>query len=215
MARALGAIAAATGSKVVHHSFKAYSDKLRAWEKQRQRAILNGARSGLRLARKDAMRRFAQHGIGRRIWGKEFTGRGGVTKRSNLPTFIKLERLRWFGGKLTSALKAKGIPALVEKGGRTKPHRILPIKSSVAIKSMRREARHAALKLTDEQVASGLVGVLSAGKGKGFIARYVQHPGSRIAPRPSLYPALRAHERIIVEKIDERLQRSLEQGKVA
>jgi len=167
-------------------SFKAYAAGIRKWETgQRRRAITLGARSGLRLAHRDAMKRFTSHGIGRAIWGRDVTSSGGARKGSNLPTFIKLEKTRWTARGLEGALKAKGLPALVERGGRTRPHTITS-KSDGVIK----------------------FSLPSLPGGFGFAPK-VKHPGAVVPSRPFMRPALEGHVGLIARKIDERLAASV------
>lgn len=172
------------------NSFKAYADQLRRWDQRaRRKAITLGARAGLRIAYRDATKRFASRGLGRRIWGRDVTGAGGIRKRSNLGAFVRLQRVKWIPRGLVSAIHLKGLAAMVEMGGRTKPHQIpkRPTRDVLAF-------------------VSG---------GTTVFARKVQHPGAAVSRDPFARPALESNAGQIAAKIDERLQASLNREGVA
>ena len=79
-------------------------------------AILNGIRNQVRqtitVVKSDIR---TKSGIGRRIWGKNGSG---------LNKIVTLVKARSAGGLVETGIKLKGLPAIIETGGRIKAHTI-------------------------------------------------------------------------------------------
>ena len=128
-----------------------------------QRTIRNAFRRGANRIGADAKKRFRGRGVGR-IWAKRVKG---------LP--ISVGRARITEGSAEIDITAKGLAALQETGGRTKPHAIKPR----SVKAL----------------------AFSAG-GKHVFARSVRHPGSQIARIPSVDQALDAGAGKVMDEIE-------------
>ena len=77
-------------------------------------AILNGIRNQVRqtitVVKSDIR---TKSGLGRRIWGK---------KASGINSIVTLVKARSAGGLVETGIKLKGMAAMIESGGQTKPH---------------------------------------------------------------------------------------------
>lgn len=124
--------------------------------KAANRAVRNGLRRAASRGVTRARKNFSKRGIGRRIFGKN---RSGLTK---LVTVGRPE-----SGALAEAsieIKVKGIPGLMEEGGRTKPHRI--------------------------KARSGSRLAFRTRTGQLVRPAEVKHPGSRVPKTPGVEPEL-------------------------
>jgi hypothetical protein len=93
------------------------ASKLRelAGEKGLKKVISNGMRRGLRVGKKVALKTLRGSGVGRALWIKRGSGVA--------PVKVSYPNVRQSRNTYTSALQEKGMAALIEKGGRTRPHR--------------------------------------------------------------------------------------------
>lgn len=130
-------------------------------------------RKGMLQIRAAAYSEFRSSGIGRRIWGgdgisRSFIGplmQGQRRKSSNLGKFIRTKVAKRSNTGFTLTFEVKGLPAMVEEGGQTRPHEIAP-------------------KLAEFLVYRTKSGVLHVSKGP------VQHPGGPVAKDPYLGPEI-------------------------
>ncbi len=89
--------------------------------------VERGLFGALFRARDRGFVRLKEIGIARRIWGTDRVAFSGGAKSSNLGTYAYPIPLGADGrGGLVMGLRLSGIPAMIEAGGRTKPHKILP-----------------------------------------------------------------------------------------
>lgn len=142
---------------------EAKADIARLKGKTLDKVLTNALRRTARRVKADAIKDIGSRGIGRRIWGK---------KPSGLKKLLKVERVRFDGAKLTVDLVSKGIPAMIESGGRTAAH---------DIKAQRRGPK-----------GKRLLSFRAAG-GAGAVPE-VRHPGSNIPQRPWISPAITKNE---------------------
>lgn len=138
--------------------------------------IKNALRRGAARVKKDAMADIGSRGIGRRIWGKNSKG---------LKKVLRTGRVEKDGpGGFAITLTARGIPAMIETGGKIAAH---------VIKAFRRGP-----------TGKRLLSFRKSG-GSGAVPE-VQHPGARVPRRPWIQPALDRHvsqtERDIVAAVD-------------
>lgn len=126
----------------------------------------NAMKRVLRRARTVAAGKIRSRGIGRALWGKG---------RSTATLSLKVERVKRSGTTLSGGLEAKGVAAMIDQGGMTKPHVIKPKNGTVL-----------ALKLPG---------------GRAF-ARAVRHPGSRIPAQPFMKTAQAAVESDLPKELD-------------
>lgn len=94
-----------------------FAAALRAVGPDINRRIGNVLGAGLSRAEKYAVEDFTSRGIGRGIFGRKPDG--VLRQRAISRTRVTIQGNRFIGG-----LKAQGLAALQEGGGRTKPHRI-------------------------------------------------------------------------------------------
>lgn len=132
-----------------------------------RKAVSNGLRRGIRAARADAVATGSRIGILRGIFG---------TKPGGLRALVKTVRVARNGSVYTAGMQVKGVAAMVEEGGRIKPHTITPKNASVL-----------------------------AFKGGAGFARSVQHPGAAVPKRPFIGPALQRGTGRVVDEIDKGL----------
>jgi hypothetical protein len=77
-------------------------------------AILNGIRNQVRQTITTVKRDIrTRSGLGNRIWGKNGSG---------LNKIVTLVKSRAAGGQVETGIKLKGMAAMIESGGQTKPH---------------------------------------------------------------------------------------------
>lgn len=103
-------------------------------------------------ARTAAVREFTAHSIGRKLFGRRDRGAFKI---------IQLEPIRAEGDTVTATLKALGLAAIQEQGGRIKPHIIKPRRAKV---------------------------LAYAQAGAPAFARIVHHPGATMPAHPALVP---------------------------
>lgn len=87
-----------------------------AGDKGLKRAIVNGMRRGLTKGKADALRAVRASGVGRVLWLAR--GRSGTP-----PLIVTASKVTQAGNSYKSALKEKGMAALIQTGGRTKRHK--------------------------------------------------------------------------------------------
>lgn len=91
-----------------------------AGEKGLKRVIVNSIKRGMTVGRKDALAKLRASGVGRAL-----TLQRKKRGPTNVPPLIvTVGKVRQNGTEYTSSLQEKGMAALIEKGGHTKPHRI-------------------------------------------------------------------------------------------
>jgi hypothetical protein len=130
---------------------------LKGFGPQVMRSLGNAFRRELRHTRSDALARFRNTTIGRRMPRRDSGG------------LVALSRVRREDGGLVATLSAKGLAGLVETGGRTQPHRVRHPGGPVASHPFLRPAAEG---LTDrvaaemrEAILAIWVGRLLAGEG--------------------------------------------------
>lgn len=157
--------------------------RLRATSNDLEKAIIGGLRAWNLLSLRTAKNEFFLNGSGPPD-RRKLTSRSGKLRNSIKP--IEPRRRK---GVYEAGLKAggAGVPyaAIHEFGGRTRAHRIQP--------------RHA-------RVLSWL------DKGTRRYARYVNHPGSKIPPRPYLRPALEKNIRQLEKQLTVALETAFARG---
>jgi len=141
-------------------TFAEAARRLREWPKAIDKEVTLGVRRWSTAVRTAAVTRLMERGIGFSVWG---LGKRGVTHARK---YVKRLRVVKVGDIFKAGWTISGLPALVEVGGRTKPHRI---------------ARHDGKPLR-----------IRVGGGRWVTVKQVQHPGSRINARPFLAPTARA-----------------------
>jgi hypothetical protein len=155
---------------------QARADLARLQGKGLDNVLKNAMRRGARRVREESIKDISRKGLGRRIWGKKPKGlrkqvvAGKVEKAS--PAGFSVE------------ITVKGLPGMMELGGRTEAHDI--------------KARKAGPK------GKRLLSFRASG-GEGAVAE-VRHPGSNIHKDPSVEPNLAKHspqiERDITAAVD-------------
>lgn len=133
-------------------------------------AILRGLKRGVGRARKPALERLRASGVGRAL----------TTRKKGLPgtprLIVSVSRAKQTGPEsFEVALQAKGMAALIDQGGRTKPH---------------------AIEAKSDQLLS-----FQARDGRSVHVRRVSHPGSNVPRVSSLEPALRGAEPGVAREI--------------
>jgi hypothetical protein len=118
-------------------------------DRELPRAQKNGARRGLRAGRKLILAELPKRGVLRSIFGK---------KKSGLNVLVKVNQVRPRGDGFASSIELRGLAALQETGGHTKPHDIGPLRK----KALR----------------------FNAGGVSHFSREPVHHPGSRVPAAP-------------------------------
>lgn len=165
--------------------------RFRNLAKEIEREQINGIRRATHAWRKKAFGLFSQRGIGK-VFGERTAvlgrkPRGANTKQARV--IIKRERVVSKGnGIYETGLLLKGFAALVEAGGRTKPHEI--------------------------KAAEG--GVLAwQGPSGTLFARRVKHPGSQIPRNPFVEDAGRQSEGEFKRQMEIAAQRAIALAKLA
>jgi hypothetical protein len=131
------------------------------------RAQENGMKRGLRRARKIALGELPRRGVLRRIFQKKPKGLG---------VLITLHRVRFHGTSVIGALQLKGLAAIQEVGGRTKPHVIKP--------SLKKALR------------------FEGSSGTHFQRVGVRHPGSKMPAIPVLPGVMAEAAPVIMKEIE-------------
>lgn len=148
------------------------ADALERFGKEAGREQINAIRRGMTFARGLVIERIRRTGVGRALWGRKVKGARLMVPR---------QRVTRSGNVIHGGLLLRGLAAMVEAGGRTQPHVILPKNASIL-----------ALKLPGGAVA---------------FATKVQHPGSRIPAQPSAQAAMREALPRIAAEIDKGMQK--------
>lgn len=159
------------------------------WPKASAEAIGKGAKRGLDYAAKLALREVQKTGLGRALIGRY--GISGLDKLAqgalrikHVRIFISTAKLDHRGNLYYSGLVAKGFSALIETGGKTKPHGIDASPGKILANVKTRE---------------------------GF-GKHVHHPGSRVPREPYLERSVQAAQGRITAEIDkgfDKLQQAL------
>lgn len=143
---------------------------------------------------------FSNVGIGRKIWGSRSTA-VLAGKKSNLDTFVHPTKLE---GNLVAGIMAVGIPAMIEKGGRTKPHAIYPWRSGAKFVTSRKLGLQELGRFTVRRGRKTLVGGGALKLKGGQYVRWVKHHSAQIPKRPTIRPLL--------ERAESLLRRYMERG---
>jgi hypothetical protein len=136
-----------------------------------RRSFLRALEKRSSEARTAGVREFTQHGIGRRIFG--WANEGAYKIITLLPTRVD-------GDSIVATLRAVGLAALQETGGRIRPHLIKPKRASILA--------------FETRGAAGFGGDLA-------FARLVHHPGGALPKHPALLPAAEKVPAIALEDI--------------
>jgi hypothetical protein len=145
---------------------------LERFGKEAPREQINAIRRGMTFARSLVIDRIRRTGVGRALWGRKAKGARLMVPR---------QRVTRSGNVIHGGLLLKGLAAMIETGGRTRSHVILPKNAGVL-----------ALKLSGGAVA---------------FATKVVHPGSRIPAQPSAQEAMREAVPRIAQEIDRGMQK--------
>ena len=145
---------------------------------QFDRVVANAFRRGTRRIREDAIKRLTSGGVGRKLWGKKPKGARAQVKQGKIVTR---------GAGVSTEFVVQGMAALQDQGGRTKPHPIP--KSARALEAARARGKVFHLK--------SLGNVFVSVKNKP-----IQHPGSNVARRPFMDPAISAGSPAIDKDIE-------------
>jgi hypothetical protein len=91
--------------------------ELRKFARMLDRPVINAFRRGVRRIATEVRTKMRGEGIGRSIWGR---------KPASLTKQVYGMRVTKVGDELTTGVKLKGLPAMIEEGGRVRPHQIKP-----------------------------------------------------------------------------------------
>lgn len=138
-----------------------------------KRAITNGMKRGLSVGRAQALKDLRSKGVGRALWLRRNSKKKGIS--GTPPLVVTVGKVRQSGGEYSSSLQEKGMAALIEKGGRTKAHKIQAKGSKLL------------------HFGSG---------GRWSFAKVVSHPGSMVQAQPHLARAAAAAGAAIPPQID-------------
>jgi hypothetical protein len=153
----------------------------------------------------DEIKRHFVHGtsIGRRTWAPaEARGR-----KSNLDHFIRPMRVTVGPGGVRGGIEMRGLPALVEAGGRTKPHAIFPHDSRSTLSrqlSMAQLARWTVRRGRRTIVGGGVLRMAD-----GSFCRWVKAHTANIPAHHFAAQIIARHQGLIAEAIERRLARDL------
>ena len=153
---------------------KALSD----YEKQMRTAIVVPFRQSLKEGRKRIIESFKERGIGRGLWsGRGKLGKGG----KRMKPVVKTERVRFSRSNqgFVGGIRARGIAAIIERGGKLDAHEIKPNRK----------------KFLRFQTPTGFA-----------FAEKVHNPGSRIPKRPVIQKGLDKVSEVMRPRIDASLQ---------
>jgi len=144
-----------------------------------RRAVVNSLRRTVRRTATVVKQEIRSgSGIGRTIWGKNASG---LTKQG----LVSIIRPRVSGDSIETGLSFRGIPKLIEEGGRIKAHRI---KGKTARGFLAFEGR------------KGLI-----------LTKSVQHPGSTVRAHGFGGSALRRNERMIADDVNAAIRKAVEE----
>jgi hypothetical protein len=140
------------------------ADQLRKMANPRplHREVANAFRRGARRIEKRAEDRFTTRGVGRRLFGR---------KKAGARKLFSVSRVKTQGGVLSAEITVKGLAAIQETGGVTRPHLIKPGKF----------------------LLKGVpVLVFRTPRGLVITSKPVRHPGAMHPAIPSLAPEFEA-----------------------
>lgn len=174
------------------------ADRFRSLEKEIQNESVKALRRATHAWRKRAFQIFSQRGLGR-VFGDEAVlgtaNQRASTKQARV--IIQRDRVRKTGdGLFTTGLRLRGFAALVEGGGRTRPHEI--------------RARSGSVLGVPPQ------GLGTDARGKPiFATRVNQRMGARIPRNPFVEAAGRQSQDEFKRQMEIAVQRSIELAKLA
>jgi hypothetical protein len=162
--------------------------RLRRMAGESERQIVRGIRRGQTRFRTAIIEKFRATGVGRTIFGEL---NPELMKRKNWKTianagaraFVKRERVRKIGSVYSAGMVLRGLAALTEAGGKTRPHKIHAL-GAVERKSLA-EGRTPAMGMRYLQFQV---------RGKWRRPLSVNHPGSRMPKQPFAAAAARTAE---------------------
>lgn len=107
------------------------AERFRKLSKEIERETVNGVRRAQRAWRVKAFTLFSQRGLGK-VFGESAVLGNERQRAKQAKVIVKRERVRALGGGVyVAGLLLRGFAALVEGGGRTKPHEIKAPEGSV------------------------------------------------------------------------------------
>jgi hypothetical protein len=177
-----------------------FADRLRLFGSTLDKPISRGIRAGLSYARNVAIKRFSERGLGRTIFGLD---------RSGVRPLVKIMPVRRRGDSWTGGLQVKGLMALQEVGGSTKPHIIRPSKAKV----LRFEAGRAGgnfigpMQPGPQRLSEGASSFI--GPGRPIFAKEVRHPGGKLPAFPVIGDAMATAATFTQKRIDLEVDRHL------
>lgn len=163
--------------------------RVEALPKSVERALVRTFRRGLSSGKTRAVAELRKRGITRRIFGEDASGLRKLVKR----TRVKAE-----GGRITGGLEVKGLPALVEHGGKTKAHKIEP------------KTPGRVLAFEGHSIRRG--DFLGLRAGARVFTRSVDHKGSRIPAQPYMGEGLAAALHRFEDEADRELQKACDEA---
>jgi len=166
--------------------------------KQMHRLMGNALRRAASRIRTAASKAIRSKGVGRTLWG------GGGRFKKNVKgsrALLKIGKVERSGGTTSITITAKGFPALMEQGGRTKAHiiesqRTRRLRVAATLEQKGRKNTAAFLRGAESR---GLLAFRTGGR-LAFATR-VKHPGSHIPAQPSVGPQIEAN----VQKVEQEL----------
>jgi hypothetical protein len=99
------------------------SSKLEALAKMRPKIAVSAFRASIYEARKEGVSVFQRKGVGRTIWGSNDPKKLRKLAK-DVRKYIQRRRTKMIGERIEGGLSTVGIPALVLKGGRSKPYTV-------------------------------------------------------------------------------------------
>ena len=157
--------------------------KSRILPKLLSRAVKNSLTRTLRRTATTVRKDIQRSGIGRTIWGKKISG----MVKQKLVTIIQPHAS---GESIETGLRFRGIPRLIEEGGRMKAH---PIGS--------------------RKGADGVI--VFKGRTGWVVTKGVKHPGSMVRAHGFGGSALRRDERLFADDVNASIRRVLDAAEAA
>lgn len=163
---------------------------MRKFQRDLHKPITQAVNRELAQGRDEAVAAVMSRTLGRKLWGSDQSGLLKFAKRSKSGSAVVMERARYSAsrGTIVGGLRTKGIPAMLDAGGRIAAHKI--------------KARPGG-KLVFDVIARSFFG----GGGKRIVAvGLVNHPGGRVRGSQFLKRALDGVHRRAVPAIDAGIQ---------
>jgi len=161
-------------------AFRLFDDKLQ------RKVIGNAIRRGVRAAAAAALKRVRERGLGRALWTNRNSKRKGIS--GTPPLIVRASRVKRSGPTWSAGITAHGVAALIQTGGRIKPHKITA-----------KLAKRLVFKLGDRWIAT----------------KSVRHPGASVQAQPFLEQAAREAESTVAKAGQEGIAAALREAGIA